>query len=372
MKRLLICLSLLGILLIPSVFAQVTLESEMSDLVDITEDIKNLLSQNIRGLLTAGNTTTGEVRNAVNTSNTLLTETNSLLNEVRDIIEPFEGYLVGIRTYLRMIYEFITQERMGPDFQPEVRYYGFQNVVEQEKEQTDRIAKRLDNLVQYGQYTDEVDERKNYIKLAREAAISRENQFPQGYSATSAQSILGKDQYAEGEDDQKKAAIAFLQNAVGNVMVPVLRTDNPSADKATDYIAYQRTMAAIQSVAARNVVEAYTSRIPVEYVKGSENVPREVKSKLQLLKEMNTFYPADANYWSETGPGSLGLAQKALAFFDLFFAFNFSLNQFSEQLDKINLQLSLLITQNTLLSKLAYGDMVYSAARKETRPAYSS
>jgi hypothetical protein len=398
---------LVGLFFTTSVFAQ--LEPYVESLINITSEIKalleeddNILDKDIHDLLVESNNLNDQIKTSVNVNNVLLESNRDILRggqqegvwfdgivtwlrrfEVYlagvhdlmvDVVGGVEGYVrgeeyLGIYDYLQKIYEFIVRPPVNPNFQPEVRYYGFQNVDSGAKKKIDEVAKRLDHLIQYGQYKDDVRLVANYVNVAKNAARERPLNYPVGaghtkyYSAISAQSIFDADQY--DDELQRQAAETFIQNLVGNVTVPVLRDADPKSDNALEYVIYQKAMSAIQSVAARNIAQLYAERFPVEYIEASISTPKTMKSKLQLLKEMNTFYPSLRNYWlDENGIGNLGLAQKALAFFDSFFALNFSLNRIYEQLERAGLQLSLITIQNTFLSKVMYGNMLYDAAKK--------
>ena len=88
--------------------------------------------------------------------------------------------------------------------------------------------------------------------------------------------------------------------------------------------------------------------MPIE-VSGDEQ-----KSKIQLLKEINTADPSSEEYWTD-GSGSLGIIPRALVFLDSFFAINYTISRISDKIDKMNLQLSSLITQNAFLNKTVSG-----------------
>ena len=211
------------------------------------------------------------------------------------------------------------------------------------------MMKKIDNLIRCGKYEEKVDDcgGEDAESLNKKEAAGRPDMYPgdpelgeETYSTISAGSLYGVDFYAS--EAQRKAAEAFVQNAVANVAFP---QGGENGD-----VVYQKTMAAIQSVAASTFVEAYTSRVKRDIQGIQEETIK--KSKLQLLKEMNTAESSSSDFWiGEERIGNLGILQRALAFFDLFFALNYSLNHIFEQLEKVNLQLSLLLTQNTLLSK---------------------
>jgi hypothetical protein len=296
------------------------------------------------------------------TQDDILTEVKTIRTHTT-IIADIKACLDKITDAVQKIYDLINEpfsdESAKENTEIATRYVAYSQIEDTVKPITDSIVKKMNNLIQYGQYNaDSVDKDANFIKKNYESAMKRtepyKDQIPD--QSTSASTLLSKTMI--NDDAQKKAAEDFIINAVGNIPLP--REKFPSdSDDQKKYIAYQRMASSIQSFATQSFIEDYTSRLPFTIIIDKINPGANITtSKKDLLRLINTGKSTDADYWL-SGTGKAGIIPRVMTYLSSFFSINYSLNHIIDQLDKTNMLLSLITTQNTLITKTAYGDVLY-------------
>ena len=295
-----------------------------------------------------------KIANGIDTINATLTaKFNDTIGNVVTKIGKVIDINTDINTQVTNIYNFLVQNNASLDVINQSYYYEAATKIDDGTSSTDYqktindLTKTVNNMTQYGKndtknYTPE-DDATTENKI-QDAAYARQDIFGD-FSALSSASLLSSDQITDS--NQQKAAQAFVVNAtsanLGIVPIKKANLKTPTSDAEAKYVAYQKTMAALQSIATNTYATSYANRMPVSV--GSKTTT----SKLANMYQMNTSITSDDGYWHDKdGVGQQGILPRALAFFTAFFSMNYNLNHISEQLERMNLQLAALITQNTI------------------------
>lgn len=316
-------------------------------------------------------------------------QTHSLLgtltSTIADKLEKLVKINSRIGSNITEIYSMLVKPTSTKGVPNAAKYYLQSQGLDNNKQITNSVentTKSLVNLTRYGSFNPSVapDKLKTSPSIRSNLTASYNAADKYGdYSTTSAGSLLSANQYninpnavqllLSGDtkaankivSDQAKAAMGFIQNAsLANQPIPVL--DNYDKTEAgIQYAAYRKTVMAIQSIANNTLANAFVSRLPYAYDTA------DAVSKQNLLNQMNTADPGNSAYWDpdKKGIGSQGLLPRALDFMTRFFSINYNLNNITKQLDRMNLQLAMLITQNTLLIQNNIGKALYDKAQQE-------
>lgn len=284
-----------------------------------------------------------------------------------------------IGTSMDQIYGFLVGETPEKDVNTAAKYYfrakGLSNNP-QYSGSVQNTTKSLTNLIGYGVYAPSVDPSK--ASNGTSASYNAENAFG-NYSTTSVDSLLTGNQYKinsanvplllKGDpqlaskitDNQSKAALGFIQNAaLANQSMPTIKSTDDESSDVKEYLDLRKTMLSIQSVANNTLANTFVSRLPYQYDSSGKSA-----SKLGIINNMNTEDSSNGDYWdaNKKGIGSRGLLPRTLDFITRFFSMNYNLNNISKQLNRTNLQLAMLITQNTLLIQHNIGKQLYTKAQ---------
>lgn len=304
---------------------------------------------------------------------------SAFLRKIEANLAKIVGINKKIGTSVDQIYGFLVGETPEKDVNTASKYYfrakGLSNNP-QYSGGIENTTKSLTNLTGYGVYTPSVDPSKASNGVS--ASYNAKNAFG-NYSTTSADSLLTGNQYKinaadvplllKGDpnlaskitDDQAKAALGFIQNAaLANQSMPGIKSTDDESSDVKEYMALRKTMMSIQSVANNTLANTFVSRLPYQYDKTGETA-----SKMKIINNMNTEDSSNSAYWDadKKGVGSRGLLPRAMDFITRFFSMNYNLNNISKQLNRTNLQLAMLITQNTLLIQHNVGKQLYDKAQ---------
>lgn len=307
----------------------------------------------------------------------------SIYNSVRSDLAKLVTINQKINDNVTEISNYLIGDNPEPGVNAAAKYYLQANGLNDNAKYKSNIndtTKSLSNLTAYGVFAPTVNPAK-----APEGGIpsyNAENNYGD-FSTTSVNSLLSGDQYIKDANnvslllqgnpdstkkinaDQAKAALGFVQNAaLANQAMPAL--ENPGdSDEAKDYIALRKTVLSIQSVANNTLANTLVSRLPYQYDAAGHSA-----SKLNIINNMNTENTGSSQYWNakEKGVGAKGLLPRALDFITRFFSINYNLNNISQQLSRVNLQLAMLITQNTLIIKNNVGTQLYTEAQQAKPP----
>jgi len=305
------------------------------------------------------------------------------LTKISNAVGSKLGQLVSINTKINgnvsQIFNYLVGETSEKDVNTAAKYYFHAKGLSNNPQYSagiENTTKSLTNLTGYGVYTPSVDPSKAPSGVS--ASYNAKNAFG-NYSTTSADSLLTGNQYKinaanvplllKGDpnlaskitDDQAKAALGFIQNAaLANQSMPTIKSTDDESSDVKDYMALRKTMMSIQSVANNTLANAFVSRLPYQYDSSGKSA-----SKMGIINNMNTEDSSSSAYWDadKKGVGSRGLLPRALDFITRFFSMNYNLNNISKQLSRTNLQLAMLITQNTLLIQNNIGKQLYTEAQ---------
>lgn len=316
-------------------------------------------------------------------------QTHSLLgtltSSIADKLEKLVKINSQIGSNMTEIYSMLVKPTSTKGVPNAAKYYLQSQGLDNNKQFTnsvDNTTKSLVNLTRYGSFSPSVTNDKlktsPSVKSNLTASYNAADNFG-NYSTTSADSLLSTNQYGINPNavqlllsgntkeankiasDQAKAALGFIQNAsLANQPIPALG-DSDTSEAGIEYAAYRKTVMSIQSIANNTLANAFVSRLPYTYDTA------DAVSKQNLLNQMNTADPGDSAYWDpdKKGVGAQGLLPRSLDFMTRFFSINYNLNNITKQLDRMNLQLAMLISQNTLLIQNNIGRALYDKAQQE-------
>ncbi|MGD9108395.1 MAG: hypothetical protein PVI75_04410 [Gammaproteobacteria bacterium] len=316
-------------------------------------------------------------------------QTHSLLGTLTSTIADKLEKLVKINSQIgsnmNEIYSLLVKPTSTKGVPDAAKYYLQSQGLNNNQQLTNNVqntTKSLVNLTRYGDFSPSVDPKtlktSPTVRTNLTASYNAADKFG-NYSTTSVDSLLSANQYNINPNavqlllsgntkeankiasDQAKAALGFVQNAaLANQPIPIL-SDADKSEAGMQYTAYRRTVMAIQSIANNTLANELVSRLPYAYDTS------DTASKQNLLNQMNTADPGNSAYWDpdKDGIGSQGLLPRALDFMTRFFSINYNLNNITKQLNRMNLQLAMLISQNTLLIQNNIGKPLYEKAQQE-------
>jgi hypothetical protein len=324
--------------------------------------------------------------NITSTKNSLL----SVLNAIKEKAEAIVTINQKIGDNFSEIYNYLLGQNPEKDSNIASQYYIKAKGISTNSNYNKNIfniGQSLMNLTLYGEFTSSLsDDQKDSPNTTNNASASYNKMYNYGsYSTTSVDSLLSANKYDISPDDaqtllsenqsssskikaeQIKAALGFIQNAsyASQGLTEIPEGQSSTNSDAKKYAAYLKTISSVQSVANDTLIRSLIARLPYTY----DQKDGDGTSQLKNFTEMNVASASNSDYWNPDtdNMGSKGILPRVLEFFTRFFSINYNLDHISKQLERVNVQLAMLITQNTMEIQNNVGSQLYKAYQSSSQ-----
>jgi hypothetical protein len=230
------------------------------------------------------------------------------------------------------------------------RYIAYKQISDQSEKDTSDFGKQVANMLQYGssnlseesQLSKSGDQDINNITAVTEVGSMTGTQLQNAIeNMTSGNIFTTTNQETDAFNFVKLASGAYI-----GIPAKVTTDKNKNDSKHRKYVAYQKTLAAIQTATAKDLLKTYAERKPYQVAIGDNSSV--ITSKKSLLNDINLSDPSNPEYWKGEGTGNQGILPRLLSFFSTFFSINFALNHIADKLDNISKQLDYMTTLSVI------------------------
>lgn len=201
------------------------------------------------------------------------------------------------------------------------------------------LGNKLHNFINFGSETKTTNPDAAQIKKAAYNVNLEEG----GFSTTNATTLLSTNDAKNGEysNKQKNAALSLIKNVSGaNMGLAVPQKPSTQSSATIENANFKTTLATIQSFANQSLLDAYLARAPLpDDARGKTS-----SSKRKLLHELN-IKPSE-DQWNALN--KMGIFGRIKFFLDSAFATNYLLQDISDKMERNNILLSMIITQNNM------------------------